>query len=255
MASHGADQLIVQRLLSSRTLKDAQTAIVGSGVVVTLQFTLFLMIGVGLWALYGPNHGFAKADDVFPTFILQYMPHGLLGLVLAAILAATMSTHSGAINSLAAAATHDIYLPLTGRRADDPRTLRVAKLFALLWGVVLTGGALLFPQNQQTPVVVIALSIASFTYGGLLGGFFLGILWRRARQSDAIIGMSVGILAMAFIVFAKQIAAAVPALRDVLQPLGTIAWPWYVLIGTTITLVTGILASFTHPAPLRVRTI
>ena len=255
MASHGADQLIVQRLLSSRTLKDAQTAIVGSGVVVTLQFTLFLMIGVGLWALYGPNHGFAKADDVFPTFILQYMPHGLLGLVLAAILAATMSTHSGAINSLAAAATHDIYLPLTGRRADDPRTLRVAKIFALLWGVVLTGGALLFPQNQQTPVVVIALSIASFTYGGLLGGFFLGILWRRARQSDAIIGMSVGILAMAFIVFAKQIAAAVPALRDVLQPLGTIAWPWYVLIGTTITLVTGILASLTHPAPLGVRTI
>src|SRR5437764_13373747 len=255
MASHGADQLIVQRLLSSRTLKDAQTAIVGSGVVVTLQFTLFLMIGVGLWALYGPNHGFAKADDVFPTFILQYMPHGLLGLVLSAILAATMSTHSGPINSLAAAATHDIYLPLTGRRADDPSTLRLGKIFGLIWGRLLTGGALLFPQNQQTPVVVIALSIASFTYGSLLGGFFLGILWRRARQSDAIIGMSVGMLAMAFIVFAKQIAAAVPALRDVLQPLGTIASPWYVPIGTTITLVTGILASLTHPAPLSVRTI
>jgi SSS family transporter len=250
MASHGADQLIVQRLLSARTLKDAQTAIIGSGVAVTLQFTLFLLIGVGLWALYGPNHGFAKADDVFPTFILQYMPHGLLGLVLAAILAATMSTHSGAINSLAAAATHDIYLPLTGRRADDPRTLRVGKIFALIWGVVLTGGALLFPQNQQTPVVVIALSIASFTYGGLLGGFFLGILWRRARQADAIIGMSVGILAMAFVVFARQIAAAVPALAGVLRPLGTIAWPWYVLIGTVITLVIGITSSLTHPAPV-----
>src|SRR4051794_33733541 len=251
MASHGADQLIVQRLLSARTLRDAQTAVIGSGIVVTLQFVLFLMIGVGLWALYGPNHGFAKADDVFPTFILQYMPHGLLGLVLAAILAATMSTHSGAINSLAAAATHDIYLPLTGRQADDPRTLRVGKIFALLWGVVLTGGALLFPQNQQTPVVVIALSIASFTYGGLLGGFFLGILWRRATQPDAIIGMSVGILAMAFVVFAKQIAAAVPAWRGVLQPLGTIAWPWYVLIGTVITLVIGMLASYAHVAPPR----
>ncbi len=117
--------------------------------------------------------------------------------------------------------------------------------------MVLTGGALLFPQNQQTPVVVIALSIASFTYGGLLGGFFLGIFWRRATQPDAIIGMSVGILAMAFIVFAKQIAAAVPAWRGVLQPLGTIAWPWYVLIGTSITLVIGILASFTHAAPPR----
>jgi len=248
MASHGADQLIVQRLLSARSLKDAQAAIIGSGIAVTLQFALFLMIGVGLWALYGPNHGFAKADDVFPTFILQYMPHGLLGLVLAAILAATMSTHSGAINSLAPAATHDIYLPLTGRRADDPQMLRVGKIFALIWGVVLTGGALLFPQNQQTPVVVIALSIASFTYGGLLGGFFLGILWRRAAQIDAIIGMSIGILAMAFIVFARQIAAAIPALSGVLQPLGTIAWPWYVLIGTVITLVIGILSSLTHPA-------
>jgi SSS family transporter len=250
MASHGADQLIVQRLLSARTLRDAQAAVIGSGVVVTVQFTLFLMIGVGLWALYGPNHGFAKADDAFPTFILQYMPHGLLGLVLAAILAATMSTHSGAINSLAASATHDIYLPLTGRRAEDPRTLRVGKLFALVWGVVLTGGALLFPQNQQTPVVVVALSIASFTYGGLLGGFFLGILSRRARQSDAILGMSIGILAMAFVVFARQIAAAVPALAPALAPLGSIAWPWYVLIGTVITLVIGMLAALTHPAPV-----
>src|SRR5438477_1451868 len=153
----------MQRLLSSLTLKDAQTAIVGSGVVVTLQFTLFLMIGVGLWALYGPNHGFAKADDVFPTFILQYMPHGLLGLVLAAILAATMSTHSGAINSLAAASTHDIYLPLTGRRADDPRTLRVGRFLAAGWGVVLTAGALMFPEHSTLPIVVVALSIASFT--------------------------------------------------------------------------------------------
>src|SRR5437588_5642375 len=165
------------------------------------------------------------------------MPHGLLGLVLAAILAATMSTHSGAINSLAAAATHDIYLPLTGRRADDPRTLRVAKLFALLWGVVLTGGALLFPQNQQTPVVVIALSIASFTQGGLLGGFFLGILWRRAIQRDAITGMSFGIAVMAFIVFAKQFMKAFPGLTGMLTPVSTIAWPWYVLIGTSITMV------------------
>ena len=249
MASHGADQLIVQRLLSSRTLKDAKAAIIGSGVVVIAQFTLFLMIGVGLWALYSAGRTFGRADDVFPTFILEHMPHGLLGLVLAAILAATMSTHSGAINSLAAAATHDIYLPLTGRRADDPRTLRVGKIFALLWGVVLTGGALLFPENATTPVVVIALSIASFTYGGLLGGFFLGILWRRARQSDAIIGMSVGIAAMAFIVFARQISAAYPSLGPTLRPLGAIAWPWYVLIGTAITLAVGMLASLTHSAP------
>ncbi len=252
MASHGADQLIVQRLLSSRSLRDAQIAVIGSGVAVIFQFLLFLMIGVGLWSLY---HGqaFASPDNVFPTFIIEHMPHGLLGLVLAAILAATMSTHSGAINSLAAAATHDIYLPLTGRAADDPRTLQVGKALALFWGVVLTGGALLFPQDTKTPVVVVALSIASFTYGGLLGGFYLGILWKRARQVDAIFGMSVGIAAMAFVVFAKQIGAAFPALAPTLAPLGRIAWPWYVLIGTAITLFFGILSSVAVPrrAPIR----
>lgn len=247
MASHGTDQLIVQRLLSSRSLRDAQVAIVGSGLAVFVQFALFLMVGIGLWTLYGASptpREFPTPDAIFPTFIIEQMPHGLVGLLLAAILAATMSTHSGAINSLAAAATHDIYLPLTGRSADDPRTLRVGKLFALFWGVILTGGALLFPQNQQTPVVVIALSIASFTYGGLLGTFFLGNFWRRARQRDALLGLAVGITAMAFVVFAGRLIRAYPGLEPALGPFARIAWPWYVLIGTTITLLVGILSSF-----------
>ncbi|HET7602411.1 MAG TPA: hypothetical protein VFK36_05295, partial [Gemmatimonadales bacterium] len=100
---------------------------------------------------------------------------------------------------------------------------------------------------QGTPAVVIALSIASFTYGGLLGGFFLAIFVPRARQRDAILGMSVGIAAMAVVVFAKQIVVAYPSLAPTLGPIGTIAWPWYVLIGTTITLITGTLSSFVRP--------
>ena len=245
MASHGADQLIVQRLLSSRSLRDAQKAIIGSGFVVFVQFTLFLMIGAGLFVYYG-GRAFAAPDAIFPTFIIERMPPGLLGLILAAIVAATMSTHSGAINSLAASTTHDIYLPLTRRRVDDPETLRMGKIFALLWGTGLTFGALLF-KEQGTPVVVIALGIASFTYGALLGGFFLGILWRRANQRDAILGMSVGIFVMAFIVFAKQVSGWFPATADTLAPFARIAWPWYVLIGTSITLAVGILSSLTHP--------
>ena len=244
MASHGADQLIVQRLLASRSLKDAQRALIGSGLVVFAQFTLFLMVGIGLFAFY---HGrtFATSDAIFPTFILEQMPSGLIGLIVAAILAATMSTHSGAINSLAAATTHDIYLPLSKRKTDDAATLRFGKLSALAWGVLLTGGALLYRQ-QGTPVVVIALSIASFTYGALLGGFFLGWLWRRAIQRDALIGMSVGILVMSLVVFAKQLTPVFPSFTDTLTTLSKIAWPWYVLIGTTVTVGTGILASLTH---------
>ena len=248
MASHGADQMIVQRLLSARSLGNARTAVIGSGVVIIFQFALFLMVGIGLWVL-NAGKTFASADAIFPTFIIDHMPHGLLGLLLAAILAATMSTHSGAINSLAAASTHDIYLPLTGRTGDDPRTLRVGKLFALMWGVVLTAGALLFPQDPKKPIVVVALSIASFTQGGLLGGFFLGIFWRRARQFDAILGMSVGILAMSFVVFASRISGAVPALAPALAPLAKIAWPWYVLIGMSITLFVGIVSSLVRPTP------
>jgi SSS family transporter len=248
MASHGADQLIVQRLLSSRSLKDARMALIGSGVAVIAQFALFLMLGVGLWAFY-EGRQFPVPDAIFPTFIVDQMPHGLIGLLLAAVLAATMSTHSGAINSLAAASTHDIYLPLTGRKADDAQTLRVGRIFALIWGIVLTGGALLFPENSKTPVVVVALSIASFTYGGLLGGFFLAIFWRRAIQRDAIFGMSVGIAAMTIIVFAKQIIVAFPGTAAALGGIATIAWPWYVLIGTTITLIAGILSSLTHGMP------
>ncbi|MBK6455551.1 MAG: sodium/solute symporter [Gemmatimonadetes bacterium] len=246
MASHGADQLIVQRLLASNNLRDARRSLIGSGFAVLGQFLLFLFIGVGLYAYYDART-FAKPDEIFPTFIIEVMPPGMTGLVVAAILAAAMSTVSGSLNSLAAATTHDIYLPLSGRKADDPAVYRAGKLFTLGWAVILIGGALLY-KNQGTPVVVVALSIASFTYGGLLGAFALGLGWRRANQRDAITGMAVGILSMTFVVFAKQLSAAYPSLAESLGPLGAIAWPWYVLIGTTITFLTGMLSSLTHPA-------
>jgi Na+/proline symporter len=174
----------------------------------------------------------------------------MTGMVIAAILAAAMSTISGSLNSLAAATTHDLWVPLRGKGADGAALLRVSKLFTLIWFVILIGGALLY-RAEGTPVVVVALSIASFTYGGLLGGFFLAMLWPRAIQGDAILGMSVGIATMSVIVFAGRIAAALPALAGPLAPFIGIAWPWFVLIGTTITLTTGILSSLTHAAPAR----
>ena len=208
---------------------------------VFFQFALFLTIGAGLWAYFGARV-FDSPDKIFPTFIVTALPTGLIGLLVAAILAATMSAHSGAINSLAAATVHDIYLPITHRDANDPRTLKVAKLASLAWGVLLLIIALLYRQ-QGTPVVIVALSIASFTYGALLGGFALGVLWGRAQQRDAITGMAIGILVMSVIVFAKQLSTHWAALA----PIGNIAWPWYVLIGTSVTVGVGIFTSlFPH---------
>lgn len=249
MASHGVDQMVVQRLFATGNLRLARRALIGSGVVVFAQFALFLIIGVGLYAFYG-GELFPRPDAIFPRFIVEVMPPGLTGIVIAAVLAAAMSTISSSINSLAAASIHDLYLPITGRSADDPGVLRTSKRFTLLWAAVLVGGALLY-RNEGTPVVTIALSIASFTYGGLLGAFFLGMLVKRAQQRDAILGMCVGIGTMSVVVFANQISTAFPSVADVLAPVRGVAWPWFVLIGTSLTFATGLLASRFRPAPPR----
>jgi solute:Na+ symporter, SSS family len=240
MASHGADQLIVQRLLAARSLADSRKALIGSGVVVLLQFALFLFIGLGLYVFYSAEE-FASPDSIFPRFIIEVMPPGMTGIVIAAILAAAMSTISSSLNALAAASTHDIYLPLRKREISQVELLKVARKLTLFWAVIVIGGAMLY-REQGTPVVVIALSIASFTYGGLLGAFSLALLWPRARQRDALTGMAVGISAMILVVFARRLADSF-AFMEWLAPFAGIAWPWYVLIGTTITLSVGIVSS------------
>ncbi len=246
MASHGADQMIVQRLLASGNLAEARRSLIGSGVVVLAQFALFLLIGVGLHAFYR-GAAFPRPDAIFPRFIVEVMPPGLTGLVIAAIVAAAMSTVSSSLNSLAAATVHDLYLPLGGAKRDAASLLALSRRLTLGWAVVLIGGALLY-RNEGTPVVTIALSIASFTYGGLLGAFFLAILVARARQRDAMLGMAVGIAAMSVVVFAKPLGGWFPALSAPLAPLARIAWPWYVLIGTSLTFMTGILSALLLPA-------
>ena len=237
-ASHGTDQLIVQRLLATRSLSDARRALVGSGVVVILQFMLFLLIGTAIWAA-----GFAPAglqgDQVFPRFIVEHLPRGIAGLMIAGILAAAMSTISSSINALASAMTHDFYAPLTGRR-DPAHLLRVGRLFSALWGLGLVAGALGFyayASGTDTPVVVLALSIASVTYGALLGTYILAGRWPRARSRDVVVATAVTLGVMLVVVFAARLSTA-PGLGW-LAPAGTLAWPWLVPLGTLLTLAVG----------------
>ncbi len=234
-ASHGTDQLIVQRLLATRSLRDARVALVGSGAVVIVQFALFLLVGAALWTAF-PAGRAMRSDEVFPNFIVAHLGGGLAGLAVAGLLAAAMSTHASAINSLASATTHDYYAPLTARQADaaadERRLLRAGRLFSLGWGVVLALGALLF-RERQAPVVVVALSIASLTYGPLLGAFVLARIG-RVRERDVVVALIAGSLLMAVVVFAGPIAAALGG-PDALRTLGRLAWPWYVPLGTALT--------------------
>jgi solute:Na+ symporter, SSS family len=238
-ASHGTDQLIVQRLLAARGLRDARRALVGSGVLIIFQFALFLLVGTALW-LAGAVHQGVPSDHIYPAYVLSELPPGLSGLVVAGILAAAMSTVASSLNSLASASTQDFYAPLTGRR-DPEHLLRVGRGMTLLWAAVLVGGAMLFP-DRHTPVVELALQVASLTYGGLLGTYLLGGCWARARERDVIVAMVVGVVAMIPIVFAGRLAAAFhnPA---ILVSISHLAWPWDVPLGTAVTVLVGMASS------------
>ncbi|MDZ4673386.1 MAG: sodium:solute symporter [Gemmatimonadota bacterium] len=241
-ASHGTDHLIVQRLLATRSLKDAQRALVGSGVLVILQFLLFLMVGSAIWAAgLAPDE--MASDQIFPRFIIDQLPSGISGLVIAGILAAAMSTISSSINALASSMTNDLYAGWTGKR-DPVHLFRVGRIFSLVWGLLLIGAALGFQlsaSRTDTPVVVLALSIASITYGALLGTYILAGRWARARGPDVILGVLVTLALMAVVVFAARLAA-LPGLGW-LAPIGTISFPWYVPIGTIITITVGVISS------------
>jgi len=242
-ASHGTDHLIVQRLLATRSLRDARVALVGSGVMVMFQFTLFLLIGSAIWAAGQAPEGIA-GDQLFPKFVVEHLPAGLAGLVIAGILAAAMGTHSSAINSLASSATHDLYASWT-KRTDPVHLLGVGRALSAIWALGLIGGALFFhaaARGSDTPVVVLALSIASITYGPLLGTYFLAGRWPRARGRDVVGAVGFTVAVMVVVIFAKRLAASPPL--GWLEPVGHLAWPWYVPLGTLLAVGSGIALSY-----------
>lgn len=240
-ASHGTDHLIVQRLLATRSLRDARVALIGSGVLVIAQFLLFLLVGTAIWAAQLAPES-TPSNEIFGRFVLGYLPQGLAGLVIAGILAAAMSTMSSSINALASSLTHDIYATWTGER-DPAKLLKVGRMVSLAWGTLLVLAALGFYRlttGSDTPAVVLALSIASVTYGVLLGAYLLSGMGERIRGAHVIAAACITMGFMVVTVFAKRIAATgVPALA----PLGELAWPWYVPLGTSIMLLTALVAS------------
>jgi SSS family solute:Na+ symporter len=241
-ASHGTDHLIVQRLLATRSLRDAQWALVGSGVVVFLQFALFLLVGTAIWAARLAPEGM-PGDTVLPRFVIEHLPAGLAGLMVAGVLAAAMSTQSSAINALASSMTHDLYASITGR-TDTAHLLKVGRAFSMIWGLALIAGALAFAgstTSRETPVVVLALSIASVTYGALLGAYVLASAGPGVNGRAVMIAVGVTVAIMLAVLFSARLATW-PAFAW-LAPVGRLAWPWYVPLGTAICVLTGWLAS------------
>lgn len=231
MASHGTDQLLVQRLLTTRDTRSGQKALIGSGFAVIVQFALFLIVGIGLWVFYGGRE-FDSPDAIFATFIVEGLPAGVTGLLLAGVFAAAMSSLSSSINSLASASAYDFWAPLKGTQ-DDQAILRAGKRFTLLWAALLVGGAVLFiPMSSGNTAIEVALAIASLVYGGLLGAFALALFAPRADTRSVIIGITCGVATVTAIwLFARA----------------AVAWPWFVPIGATVTFAVGRLLGSATP--------
>jgi SSS family transporter len=223
-ASHGTDQLVVQRLLAARNQRQSTLALLASGVAVLFQFSLFLLVGVLLYAFYRvPSATFGKPDRIYPTFIVTHMPHGVSGLLIAAILAAAMSNLSAALNSLSSSSMLDFFLRRSG--GDEKRQMRLSRLSTLFWAALLFVLAVL-SLHRAGRVIEVGLQIASVAYGALLGVFLLGVLTRKANQSGAIVGMICGFTVELYL-----------WLWHVLP------WTWWVTVGTTVTFAVGYLCS------------
>jgi solute:Na+ symporter, SSS family len=215
LSTHGTDQYMVQRYLCTDRPRSAAKAVIASGIVVLVQFAMFLFIGVLLFAFYG-SRDFAP-DQVFPHFIANHLPVGLSGLIVAAILAAAMSS---SLNSIAATIVADLLRP-----RDDRHAMRLSRILTVVAGIaqIAVGIAM---QRSDRSALNIALAIASLINGPILGVFFLGAT-KRATTPAALAGMCAGLAAVALVAFTTKVA-----------------WPWYAVVGSLTTLAVGMIASW-----------
>lgn len=234
-ATHGTDQMMVQRYFCAKHAGDARKALLWSGVVVFAQFALFLTIGAMLFVYYTQHapgeiaefmrDGRLQTDRIFPYFIVRHLPAGIVGLVLAAIFAAAMSTLSSSLNSSSAAAVNDFYVPMTKGARTDRHYLTVSRMLTVVFGVVQMVVAVA-AISLSSRVVDEVLGIASFTNGLILGVFLLGTFTTRVGQRAAFVGLAGG----AALMLSVKLQTA-------------ISWQWYVLIGSITTFAVGWLAS------------
>jgi Na+/proline symporter len=233
-ATHGTDQMFVQRLLATGSPRAARRAVVASGVLVFAQIGFFLWIGTLLYAFYRaqpPAVAFTADDQVFPRFIAEQLPVGLGGLVIAAVFAAAMSTLSSSLSSLASASTIDLFRRgiLRGEdaaadAAETEAALRLSHRFTVVWAVALAGVA--FLARTWGSVLEAGLTITSITFGAVLGIFLVGQTRWRVSANQASVAMATGIVALVVVHFTV-----------------TLAWTWYTLLGAVVTVACAALLS------------
>ncbi len=233
LGTHGTDQLMVQRYLAARNLREAGRALALSGLIICAQFALFLLIGVGLACYYSAaGTSFTRNDEVFAQFIVDHLPVGIVGITLAAVFAAAMSTLSSSLNSSATVLVNDFYLPTFNNPPSETHLLRASRMLTVVFGFIQIAVGIA-GQHLHESVINNVLAIASFTTGLTLGLFFLGVLSRRVTQSAALAGLIGGASILTTAWYATPLA-----------------WPWYAVLGSLSTTGIGLLIHLlTHRNP------
>jgi Na+/proline symporter len=221
LASQGTDQLLVQRLLAARSKNESRAAVLGAAFLFTIQYLFFLILGVALYVffkLYKPAAPFQTSDQVYPFFVINFLPTGLAGLVIAGMLAAVMSNAASSLNSMASSSLIDFY-PRADRLSRKSQLL-FSRGLSVIWALVIIGLAML--ARNWGGVVEAGLTVISITYGSLLGIFLLGMLTRMRSETAGLIGMIVSLATM----------LAIKALTP-------IPFTWYFAIGTFLAFTVG----------------
>ncbi|WP_051537211.1 sodium:solute symporter [Asaia prunellae] len=245
VASHGTDQLMVQRLLAARSLREARLALIGSAVVVAVLFGLLSLLGVQLWISEAGRSldvlGFDSPDALFPHFIVTALPAGISGLLIAGVLSATMGSLSSTLNAMAGASLTD-FGPAPRRWVEDvmrfagyvPQALSAPRFMTLFWGIMLLLGAALFTMGSKS-AVILGLTIAGWSYGPTLGVFLCALFLPGIGVRAVKVGFVVSLGMMAFVLIGGQMAGF------------SIAFSWLVPLGILFHLGAVGLARIPYP--------
>lgn len=231
-AALGVDQDLAQRMISCKDVKSARRSVVLSGVVGIPVAAAFLFIGIGLWGYFQINPADTlptRGDDIFPYFITNHLSSGMKGLLLAGLLAATMSSLSSTLGAMSASAVIDIVRPWLWKAASEVQALRLSRVMVVVFGVLLATVA--YACRDLEGLLWWSFKAGGITYGSLLGVFLLGVLFPK-RGSDALNPLAM----VASAVFGVIMLLAIEAGHLKL------AWTWLVILGTIMTLVIGLLA-------------
>jgi SSS family transporter len=242
LSSHGAEQLIVQRVLACKSVADGRKALVLSAIVIFPLFLVFLLVGVMLWAYYQttpmaipipevkPGSGIKANDYIYPIFMMTAVPHVLKGFLIVAILSAAMSSVSSALTSLASVSTMDFVKPLTRKDRSEDFFLGFSKASTVAWAALLICVAYLSREVEY--VLNAAFSLRGLTSGALLGGLLLVLLWKNGRGLPVVVGTLSSVAAMILISRFEWTQTDATGQAAKIK----VAWPWFTLTGTLITL-------------------